>query len=84
MRKASVDGTIVLDTSGVLRVGVSFFDEALLVFRSIIEETGNHHLTLVYRQAPTMQSLKRLVTNRGFEMLETDAGEWVISFAETS
>ena len=78
MRAASRDGTITLDTSGILRIGVSFFDEALLVFQGIIEETGNNNLRLVYRKAPTMPSLKRLVGNRGFTLSETDAGEWVI------
>ena len=77
MRAASYDGTITLDTEGVLRIGVSFFDEALLVFNEIIAETGNDRLQLVYRKAPTMQSLKRLAGNRGFVLSER-AGDWVI------
>ena len=79
MQAASRDGTITLDTSGILRIGVSFFDEALLVFQDIISETGNADLRLVYRKAPTMQSLKRLAHNRGFALSETSSGEWVIS-----
>lgn len=72
------DGVITLDTSGVLRIGVSFFDEALLVFREIIAESGNDELRLVYHKGPAMQSLKRLAGNRGFVLSETAAGDWVI------
>ena len=83
MRAASNDGTIVLDTADVLRIGVSFFDEALLVFLGIIEETSNDYLRLVYHQAPRMQSLKRLVGNRGLTLFETDEGDWVITHPRT-
>ena len=38
---AAADGVITLDTDRVLRVGVSFFDEVLLVLREIIAESGN-------------------------------------------
>lgn len=79
MRVAASDGTITLDTSGVLRVGVSFFDETLLVFQQIIEETGNDELRLIYRTAPAMQSLKRLAHNRGFLLSEIDSSDWLIS-----
>ena len=79
MQQASHDGEIVLETDGILRVGVSFFDEALMIFNEIICETGNDKLRLVYRQAPTMQSLKNLVSNRGLALSETSCGEWVIS-----
>lgn len=79
MRTMSDSGVIIFDTSGVRRIGVSFFDEALLILNEIIEETRNERLRLVYRQGPTMQSLKNLVPNRGLCLSETDAGEWVIS-----
>ena len=78
MRDAADDGAIMLDTEGVLRIGVSFFDEALLIFNEIIAETGNEDLRLVYRKAPTMQSLKNLVGNRGLTLSETPEGDWVI------
>ena len=78
MRAASTDGEIALDTDGILRVGVSFFDEALLIFNEIIAETGNEDLQLIYRKAPAMQSLKNLVPNRSLALSETDDGEWVI------
>ena len=76
---ASVDGEITLNTDGILRIGVSFFDEALLIFNEIIAETGNADLQLVYRKAPTMQSLKNLAPNRGLTVSETADGDWVIS-----
>lgn len=55
MQRASDDGAIMLDTSHILRIGVSFFDEALLVFKGIIAETGNDSLRLIYSKAPTME-----------------------------
>ena len=79
MQAASGDGEIMLNTDGILRIGVSFFDEALLIFNEIIEETGKDDLRLVYRKAPTMQSLKNLVGNRGLTLSETPGGDWVIS-----
>ena len=79
MHAASNDGTITLDTTDILRIGVSFFDEALLVFLGIIEETGNRDMRLVYHEAPRMESLKRLVGNRGLTLLETREGDWVIA-----
>ena len=79
MRAASDSGVIVLDTSGVRRIGVSFFDEALLIFNEIIDETQNGDLMLVYDKAPPTESLKDIVPNRGLYLSETDAGEWVIS-----
>ena len=76
---AAEDGVITLDTDRVLRVGVSFFDEVLLVLREIIAESGNDDLQLVYHQAPAMQSLKNLAYHRGFVISETPAGDWVIA-----
>ena len=83
MQGASVDGTITLDTSGILRIGVSFFDESLLIFNEIVECTSNPDLHLVYSKAPTMQSLKNLVGNRGLELIETTTGDWVISRSQS-
>ena len=82
MQAASRDGEITLNTDDILRIGVSFFDEALLIFNEIVEETGNQDLRLVYRKAPTMQSLKNLAPNRGLTVSETSDGNWVISRAE--
>ena len=79
MQQASDDGTITLDTAGILRIGVSFFDEALLIFNEIIDRTSNPDLQLIYCKAPTMQSLKNLVCNRGLVLSETSSGNWVIS-----
>ena len=84
MRAASFDGEISLCTDGILRVGVSFFDESLLILNELIEETGNADLLLIYRQAPTMQSLKNLVANRGLTLTETEDGAWVIRCTELS
>lgn len=84
MQAAAGDGEITLNTDGILRIGVSFFDEALLIFNEIIEETGQEDLQLIYRKAPTMQSLKNLATNRGLTISETSAGDWVISRAGLS
>lgn len=78
-RIAARDGVILLDTSNILRIGVSFFDEALLVLRDIIKESGNEDLRLVYHKAPTMQSLKNLVAHRGFVLHESADGDWIIS-----
>ena len=82
MRDAANDGAITLNTDDILRIGVSFFDEALLIFNEIIADTGNDDLRLVYRKAPTMQSLKNLAPNRGLTVSETAEGEWIISRAE--
>ena len=79
MQVASDDGTITLDTAGILRIGVSFFDEALLIFNDIIDRTSNPDLQLIYCKAPTMQSLKNLVSNRNLVLSETSSGNWVIS-----
>ena len=79
MQAAAGDGEIALNTDGILRIGVSFFDEALLIFNEIIAQTGDDNLRLVYRKAPAMESLKNLVPNRGLTLLETPDGEWVIS-----
>ena len=72
-------GTITFDTSGVRRIGVSFFDEALLIFNEIVAETGNNELRLVYHKAPPTDSLKNLVGNRGLTLSETDTGDWIIA-----
>ena len=79
MQAASGDGEIMLNTDGIVRIGVSFFDEALLIFTEIIAETGKDDLRMVYRKAPTMQSLKNLAMNRGLSVSETSDGDWVIS-----
>lgn len=79
MRAVLNDGEITLNTDGILRIGVSFFDEALLIFNEIIAETGRDELRLVYQKAPTMESLKNLVGNRGLTLSETPEGDWVIS-----
>ena len=79
MHDAAGDGTITLNTHGIMRIGVSFFDEALLVLRDIIQESGNENLRLVYHKAPTMQSLKNLVAHRGFVLHESADGDWIIS-----
>ena len=82
IRAASSDGVIALDTSGILRIGVSFFDEALLIFNELIAETGNAELQLIYRNAPQMESLKNLVPNRGLIISNPPSGEWIISRAD--
>ena len=83
MRAAAVaDGVITLDTHRILRVGVLFFDEVLLVLREIIAESENSDLHLVYHQAPAMPSLKKLAYHRGFAISETPAGDWVIALAK--
>jgi hypothetical protein len=79
MQAASDDGVITLDTAGILRIGVSFFDETLLIFNDIIDQTNDPSLQLIYCEAPTMQSLKRLVPNRGLVLSESSSGNWVIS-----
>ena len=83
MQSAADDGEITLNTDGILRIGVSFFDEALLIFNEIITATGDDNLRLVYRKAPEMASLKNLVSNRGLALSETNAREWIISRPET-
>ena len=79
MRAACDSGTITFDTSGVRRIGVSFFDEALLIFNELVAETGNSRLKLVYHKAPPTESLKNLVGNRGLTLSETDTGDWIIA-----
>ncbi len=78
MQAAAGDGEITLDTDGILRIGVSFFDEALLIFNEIITETGDDSLRMIYRKAPAMESLKNLASNRGLTVSETPDGDWVI------
>ena len=79
MRAASDSGVIVLDTTGVRRIGVSFFDEALLIFNELVSETGNDDLRLVYRKAPPTESLPGLVGNRGLTIFQSLDGDWIIS-----
>ncbi len=78
MRAASNSGIITFNTSGVRRIGVSFFDETLLIFNEIVTETGNRDLRLVYQKAPPTESLKNLVENRGLMLSESDTGDWII------
>lgn len=79
MREALVDGSIGLDTSGILRIGLSFFDETLLIFDEILEETGNNSLQMVYKTGPSLESLKDLVPHRGLDLYESASGDWIIS-----
>ena len=82
MRTAVEDGAIVLDTAGVRRIGVSFFDETLLILRDIMEDNG-FGVNLIYRKGPPLGSLKDLVPNRGMEVVESPAGDWIISPQKT-
>ena len=61
MREALTDGAISLDTSGVLRIGLSFFDETLLIFDKLLSETGDNSLHMIYRKGPLLESLKDMV-----------------------
>ena len=82
MRAASGDGAITMDTSGVLRIGVSFFDEALLIFDEIVRETGNNNLRLIFPEAPGATSLKELALHRSCLLVESPSGKWIISRLE--
>jgi len=84
MQAAAGDGEITLNTDGILRIGVSFFDEALLIFNELIAATGDDTLRLVYRKAPEMESLKKQVRNRGLAQAVTNSGEWIMSRPETA
>lgn len=79
IREAVEDGAITLDTSGVRRIGVSFFDESLLILKELMAETGDANLRLVYRKAPSLESLKNLIPHRGLTVVESSDGDWVIS-----
>ena len=79
MRDSLDSGAITLDTSGVRRIGVSFFDEALLIFNELVSESGNHDLRLIYRKAPPTESLKNLAANRGLKVFHSADGDWIIS-----
>lgn len=79
MRAALDSGVITLDTTGVRRIGVSFFDEALLIFNELMSETGNDDLRLVYHKAPPTESLQNLVANRGLIVFLSPDGDWIIS-----
>ena len=79
IREALQDGSITLDTSGIQRIGVSFFDESLLILSELIAETGDDSLQLIYRKAPLLDSLKHLAPNRGLSVSESPSGDWVIS-----
>ncbi len=78
MRAALENGAITLDTSGVRRIGVSFFDETLLILRELMAEMGDH-VRLVYHEAPSLESLKNLAPNRGMKVYESTSGDWIIS-----
>lgn len=79
MRAASDSGVIILDTTGVRRIGVSFFDESLLIFNELVVATGNNELQLVYHKAPPTESLLSLVGNRGLTAFQSLDGDWIIS-----
>ena len=78
MRSSMENGSITLDTSGIRRVGVSFFDETLLILRELMEEEDSD-IRLVYRKGPLLGSLKDLAANRGLEVSESPSGDWTIS-----
>ena len=78
MQAALENGAITLDTSGIRRISVSFFDDTLLILREIMAETGQD-IRLVYRKAPSLESLKNLAPNRGMKVSESPSGDWVIS-----
>ena len=79
IREALETGSITLDTSGIQRISVSFFDEALLILSELMAETGDDSLQLIYRKAPSLGSLKDLAPNRGLTVSESPSGDWVIS-----
>ena len=79
MREALADGSINLDTSGVLRIGLSFFDETLLIFDELLAETGNDSLQMIYCKGPSLESLKDMVPHRGLTLYESPSGDWIIS-----
>ena len=79
MLSAARSGEITLNTAGVRRIGVSFFDEALLIFGELVSETGNGNLKLIYRKAPPTDSLRELVYRKGLRLSETADGDWVIT-----
>ena len=78
IRAALENGAITLDTSGVRRIGVSFFDETLLILRELMAETDDD-LILVYHEAPSLESLKNMARNRGMKVSESLSGDWIIS-----
>ena len=69
MRAALENGAITLDTTGVRRIGVSFFDETLLILRELMTEVDDG-VTLVYHEGPSLESLKNLAPNRGMKILK--------------
>ena len=79
MRKAVDNGAITLNTSGIQRIGVSFFDESLLILSDLIEETGNDSLRLIFHKAPPLDSLRNLVPKRGLILHELASGDWIIT-----
>ncbi len=78
MRAALEDGAITLDTSGIRRISVSFFDETLLILRELMDEAGGD-IKLIYRKAPPLDSLKNLAPHRGMQVSESPSGDWIIS-----
>ena len=79
MRAALADGSISLDTSGIRRIGLSFFDETLLIFDELLAETGDNSLQMIYRKGPSLESLKEMVPHRGLTIQESASGDWIIS-----
>lgn len=79
MRAALSDGSVSLDTSGIRRIGLSFFDETLLIFGDLLAETGDNSLQMIYRKGPELESLKDMVPHRGLTLHESPDGDWIIS-----
>jgi hypothetical protein len=79
MREAANTGEITLDASGILRASISFFDEALLIFNSIVDETGRDDLKLIYRDVNAALTLKDMPRYRGLTLAESPSGDWIIS-----
>ena len=79
IRAAMQDGAITLDTSGIRRISVSFFDESLLILNELLSETGNDNPRMIYHKAPHFESLKNLVPNRGLTLSESLNWDWIIS-----
>lgn len=78
-RVAIRDGAVTLDTTGIRRISVSFFDESLLMFIELLTETGDDNLRMIYHKAPQSESLRNLVPIRGLTLSESPNGDWVIT-----
>ena len=79
IRDALESGCITMDTSGIRRISVSFFDESLLILNELMIELGNNDLRLVYHKGPQPESLKNLAANRGLTVSESSSGDWIIT-----